>query len=126
MLLCAKYILPVTSAPFEDGAILVRDGRICDIGKIDALKLRYPEEEVVDYGLAALMPGLIDAHTHLENSVMRGLVHDVPYATWMRAVAECSTKMDASGWYHSAVLGGLDALSSGITTVADTPAVRAA
>ncbi|MBQ3106869.1 MAG: amidohydrolase family protein [Eggerthellaceae bacterium] len=126
MLLCAQYILPVTSEPFQDGAILVRDGRIRDIGKFDALKLRYPDEEVVDYGLAALMPGLIDAHTHLENSVMRGIVHDVPYATWMRAVAECSAKMDVTDWYDSAILGGLDALSSGITTVADITASGAA
>mgnify|MGYP002306087514 CR=1 FL=1 len=34
MLLCAQYILPITSEPFQNGAVLVRDGRICDIGTI--------------------------------------------------------------------------------------------
>ena len=43
MLLCAQYILPITSEPFQDGAVLVRDGVIRDIGKVDMLKLRYPE-----------------------------------------------------------------------------------
>lgn len=126
MLLCAQYILPITSEPFQDGAVLVRDGLIRDIGKVEMLKLRYPEEEIVDFGLAALMPGLVDLHTHLENSVMRGIVHDVPYTTWVMSVAEKSSKMDVSDWYDSAILGGLDALSSGITCVADITVTGAA
>ena len=36
MLLCAQYILPITLEPFQNGAVLVRDGRICDIGTIVA------------------------------------------------------------------------------------------
>ena len=104
MLLCAQYILPITSEPFQDGAVLVRDGVIRDIGKVDMLKLRYPEEEVADFGLAALMPGLVDLHTHLENSVMRGIVHDVPYTTWILSVAEKSSKMDVSDWYDLSLI----------------------
>ena len=76
--MCAQYILPITSEPFQKGAVLVRDNVIRDIGTAEMLKLRYPDEEVVDFGQAAIMPGLVDLHTHLENSVMRGIVHDVP------------------------------------------------
>lgn len=126
MLLCAQYVLPITSEPISAGAVLIRDGRIRDIGKADMLRLRYPDEETVDYGTAALMPGLIDLHTHMENSIMRGIVHDVPYITWLRAVAELSAKMEVSDWYDSAILGGLDALASGITCVADVTATGAA
>ena len=63
MLLCAHYILPITSEPIQRGAVLVRDGRIYDVGPVDILKAHYPEEEVKDFGMAALMPGLIDLHT---------------------------------------------------------------
>ena len=126
MLLCAQYILPITSEPIQRGAVLVRDGFIRDIGTTDMLKLRYPDEEVVDFGLAALMPGLVDLHTHLENSVMRGVVHDVPYTTWIMSIMEKSAKLDVGDWYDSAILGGLEALSSGITTVADITATGAA
>lgn len=126
MLLCAKYILPITSEPFQNGAVLVRDGLIRDVGKVDMLKLRYPDEEVVDYGHAALLPGLIDLHTHLENAVMRGIVHDVPYTTWIVSMLEKSAKLDVSDWYDSAILGGLEALSSGITCVADVTPTGAA
>ena len=70
MLLCAQYVLPITSEPFQHGAVLVRDGIIRDIGSVDMLKLRYPDEEVMDFGLAALLPGFVDLHTHLENSII--------------------------------------------------------
>ncbi|MEF9925244.1 MAG: amidohydrolase family protein [Raoultibacter sp.] len=126
MLLCAQYVLPITSAPIEYGAVLLRENTIRDIGKADVLKLRYPEEEVRDYGLAALLPGLVDLHTHLENSVMRGIVHDVPYSTWINSVNEKSSLMNAGDWYDSAILGGLEALSSGITCVADITSTGAA
>ena len=126
MLLCAQYVLPVTSDPIVGGAVLVRDGRIRDIGKTEMLRLRYPDEEVLDYGTAAIMPGLVDLHTHMENSIMRGIVHDVPYITWLASVAALSAKMEVSDWYDSAILGGLDALASGITCVADITTSRSA
>ena len=48
MLLCAQHVLPVSSAPIENGAVLVKDGKIADIGKADMLRIRYAEEEVRD------------------------------------------------------------------------------
>lgn len=119
MILSAKYIFPVTSEPLRDGAILVKGDKIADIGELDALRLRYPDEEVTDFGLAALMPGFVDLHTRLEKSVLRGIVADQPYSQWILSIIERSSHLEASDWYDSAILGGLDALSSGITTVSD-------
>ncbi len=126
MLICAQYVFPVTSDPISKGAVLVRDNKIADIGTADMLKLRYPDEETVDYGLAAIMPGLIDLDTRLEYAVMRGMVSDLPFAEWFLSVAEQSRKLESSDWFDSAILGGLDALSSGITTIADITASGAA
>lgn len=126
MLLTAQYVLPISSEPIHKGAVLVRDGYVRDVGSADMLCLRYPEEEVKDFGQAALMPGLVDLHTHLENAVMRGIVHDVPYVTWITSLLEYSSKMDVADWYDSAILGGLEALSSGITCVADITSTGAA
>lgn len=125
MLLCAQYILPITAEPIQKGAILVRDGYIRDVGPAEMLRLRYPDEEVIDYGMAALMPGMIDLHTHLENSIMRGIVPDQPYAQWVKSVRNVSTKLDAHDWHASTVLGGLEALSSGVTCVADVSSTGA-
>ncbi len=81
-------MLPITSEPIHNGAVLVRDGAIRDVGDAAMLKLRYPDEEVSDFGQAAILPGFVDLHTHLENAVMRGIVHDVPYATWIMTMRE--------------------------------------
>ena len=120
MLLCAQYIIPVTAQPISDAAILVRDGVIRDIGPAELLKLRYADEETIDYGTAAITPGFVDLHIHLENSVMRGIVPDQPYTNWVQAVRETGAKLDAHDWHSSSVLGGLEALSAGITCIADT------
>ena len=82
MLLFARYVIPVSAPHIENGGILVRDGKIADIGDANTLRAKYPGEEFRDFGIAALMPGFIDTHTHLEYSALRGLMFDVPYAAW--------------------------------------------
>ncbi|MDR1014652.1 MAG: amidohydrolase family protein [Coriobacteriales bacterium] len=119
MLLVARYVLPVSAPPIENGAVLVRDGLIEDVGYATKLKTRYPDEETRDFGLAAIMPGFIDTHTHLEYSAMRGLINDVPYAAWKLHISEKETLFSPKDWDDSALLGALEALYSGITTVAD-------
>jgi 5-methylthioadenosine/S-adenosylhomocysteine deaminase len=119
MLLIARYILPVSQSHIENGAVLVRDGRIEDIGYATKLKNRYPDEEQRDFGLAALMPGFVDAHTHLEYSAMRGLINDVPYAAWKLHIADKVKLFNPEDWEDSALLGSLEAVRSGITTIAD-------
>lgn len=119
MLLSAKYVFPITGEPIIDGAVLVRGNEIADIGEFSALQLRYPDEELTDYGLAAILPGFVNLHTRLEQSVLRGVVEDQPHAHWTMDMLKTGTKLENVDWYDSAILGGLDALSSGITTVAD-------
>jgi 5-methylthioadenosine/S-adenosylhomocysteine deaminase len=119
MLLVARYVLPVSSPPIENGAVLVRDGSIQDVGYATKLKTRYPDEGTRDFGLAVIMPGFIDAHTHLEYSAMRGLINDVPYAAWKLHIAEKEKLFTPEDWDDSALLGTLGAIRSGITTVAD-------
>ena len=119
MLLSAQYIIPITSEPLVNAAVLVQDGRICDIGDAESLARRYPDEEARDFGTAALIPGLIDMHTHMENSVLRGIVPDQPYISWIQAVREAGAKLDVHDWHASAVLGSLEALSAGVTCVCD-------
>lgn len=126
MLITAKYVFPVTSAPILNGAVLVRGDSIADIGDFDSLRLRYPDEVVEDFGVAAIMPGLIDLHTRIEKSVLRGVVADKPYAEWILSVLSRSLQLEQADWYDSAILGGLDALSSGITTVVDITSTGAA
>lgn len=119
MLLCAKYVIPVSRPHIENGAVLVRDDKIVEVGHALDMRLRYPDEEVRDYGVAALMPGFVDVHTHLEYAVMRGLAPDAPFVEWKRALTENEAYLTSEDWESSALLGGLEAVASGITTIAD-------
>ena len=122
MLLTAKYVIPITEPYIEDGAVLVSGDKIADVGTADDLKTKYPNEEVRDFGLSALMPGFVDLHTHLGFSVMRGMFGDLPYAQWKRAVLHTEPFMSREDWIDSARVGALEAVASGITTVADISA----
>lgn len=119
MLLCAQYVLPVSSTPIENGAILVENDKIADIGDAKMMRLRYPEEEVREFGNAALCPGMIDLSARLEDAILRGLISDVPYYAWMKDISTLRRKLSAEDCYESAYLGTLEAISSGITTVGD-------
>ena len=62
----ARFVLPVSAAPLEQGALLTIDGRIKAVGTLHALSVEYPGVPVVDFGDAVLLPPMVNAHTHLE------------------------------------------------------------
>jgi len=109
----------VSSPHIENGAILVRDGSIVEVGSASRLKALYPNEPMRDFGVAALMPGFVDAHTHLEYSAMRGLINDAPYADWKMHIDDKGQRFTTGDWEDSALLGALEIVRCGITTIAD-------
>jgi 5-methylthioadenosine/S-adenosylhomocysteine deaminase len=119
MLLLARYVLPIAGPHFEDGGVVVRGTDIVAVGTREELLATYPGEDVEDFGLAALMPGFVDPHTHIEYSVFRGAVDDLPYSRWKMAVSAKEANLEREDWRDSALLGTVEALRSGITTVAD-------
>ena len=126
MILRARYVLPITSPLIRDGAVRVQGQTITDVGPAADVIARYPQESVQDFGKAALLPGFIDAHTNLEHSVIRASELDVPFAQWTKTMIRYAGKLTKEDWYSSAVIGGLEALSCGITCVANTSATGAA
>lgn len=126
MLLLARYVLPVTGNEqfdvrgIENGAVLVRDGRIADVGHALELRRRYPTEETRDFGQAVLMPGFVDCRTRLEYATLRGITNDAPYVDWEAYILKKAAMLSPQDWEDAAILGAFEAVRSGITTVADT------
>jgi|Deesub1362A_J573_1020465.scaffolds.fasta_scaffold01832_7 5-methylthioadenosine/S-adenosylhomocysteine deaminase len=119
MILRARYVLPIEGEPIENGAVLVRKGKIDAVGKFSKLKKEYPEEEVKDFKDAAILPGFVDTHTHLEFSTFRGVTPDLPFWAWKLKLAEKSRVFSDGDWELSAEIGALEAIQSGITCIAD-------
>ena len=67
-LFCAKFILPIDGPPLEDGALLVRDGRILALGRRHEIESMVPVADLrcIDFGDSVLLPPFVNAHTHLE------------------------------------------------------------
>ena len=119
MLFSAKYVIPVTQDYIEDGAVLVSGDKIADIGKAEDLKKKYPDEEYRDLGQAALLPGFVDAHTHLDYTALRGRFDDLYYSDWKRAVLRMEPFFEEDDWLTSARMGAMELVASGVTTIAD-------
>jgi cytosine/adenosine deaminase-related metal-dependent hydrolase len=112
-------VLPISAAPIENGTVAVSpdDGRIAYVGA----RAGAPRGVDTDLGDALLLPGLVNVHTHLELTMMRGFLEDLDFAHWImrlnkvkRAVLDRETMLDA------ARLGIVEGLRAGITTYADT------
>lgn len=110
-------MLPVSAPPIENGTVVVRDGRIRYVGP----RALAPAGDDRDLGDTLLLPGLVNAHTHLELTVMRGFLEDLSFDRWIirlngvkRAVLDRERMLDSARW------GVLEGLRSGITTYADT------
>lgn len=78
MILKAAWVLPISGAPLRDGYVQVAGDRIVAVGSV--AELGNPPEAVTDLGDAVLMPGLVNAHAHLELTCYAGRLQ--PEALW--------------------------------------------
>jgi 5-methylthioadenosine/S-adenosylhomocysteine deaminase len=119
LLVAADWVLPVASPPLRDGAVLVRDGAIAAVGPRDALQAAAPDAAVEAFPDAALVPGFVNAHTHLEYGAFGGFGDGRSFAAWLAGFVGGQAALDREAIEASAALGALECLRSGVTTVAD-------
>ncbi len=81
----ARWVIPIEpDGVLHHHAVIVRDGRIIDILTQDEAALRYTTTQHIDCPGHALLPGLINAHTHAAMSLLRGIADDLPLAQWLQ------------------------------------------
>ena len=110
----ARWVLPVDAAPIEDGEVVIEDGVIAAVRSA-----RTPASGRRDLGEAVLMPGLVNAHSHLEYTALRGFLEDVPFFPWIRALTAAKAALKPEDWLWSARLGAMECLAAGVTTLGD-------
>ncbi len=103
----------------ENGALLVQGERIADLGPGEELAARHPAAETVDATGQAILPGLINVHTHTVLTVLRGTVEDMSGDAIYGYMTPISFAMQPGERAAMARLGALEALRSGCTTLAD-------
>src|SRR5438132_5039992 len=71
MIIRARTVVTMDGAPIENGAVAISGNQIADVGKFDEIRTRNAGE-IVDLGEQVLLPGLINAHCHLDYTCLRG------------------------------------------------------
>ncbi|HKX62766.1 MAG TPA: amidohydrolase family protein [Verrucomicrobiae bacterium] len=125
MTLClrARTVLPLIEPPIEDGGVCVNGDRISWCGSWKA-RPAVPDERIIDLGERILLPGLINAHCHLDYTSLAGLL-PAPrsFTDWIKGLvalkASCNTLEFAGSWQRGAGM----LLRTGTTTVADVEAM---
>src|SRR5829696_3705419 len=118
--IAAGWVLPIAGAPIESGAVLFGpDGRIYSIGPDRAVP-RPPTVPAFDFPDAALLPGLINTHTHLELTGLEGRITAPEFPAWIRSLRQLKTTRTPDDYLRAARQGLADCFAGGVTTIADT------
>jgi len=113
----ARWVLPITQPPIENGTVVETDGLITYVGPRSGA----PTGEDHDLGESILLPGLVNTHTHLELTAMRGFLEDLCFSDWIDKLRTSRNEiMDRDALLDSARLGIVEGVEAGITAYADT------
>ena len=113
----ARWVLPITQPPIANGTVVESGGAITYVGPRNSA----PAGPDYELGESILLPGLINTHTHLELTAMRGFLEDCGFAGWIDKLRQSRNEVfDAEMLLDSARLGIIEGLEAGITTFADT------
>jgi cytosine/adenosine deaminase-related metal-dependent hydrolase len=112
-ILSADWVLPVEGEPIENGAVAIEDGLIAAVGT--AAELGEGER----FRESAIVPGFVNAHTHLEYAVYAGFGDGLSFGPWIVMHMERKARLDREDMEAIARLGAAECLRSGVTTVGD-------
>jgi aminodeoxyfutalosine deaminase len=121
-IIAARYVLPISAEPIENGAVAVENDKIISVGTIEEISKQFPEKKIENFGEAVVLPGFINAHSHLEITAMRGFLDDVEddFYAWLikltKGRAEHLTERDVK---TAAVFGALEGVRAGVTCFGD-------
>ena len=123
----ARWVLPIISPVIEYGAIAVDASRIIGVGPRAEIVSKFPEDPNQDFGDAAILPGLVNAHSHLELTVMRGFLEreESDFFAWLRKLTLARLAMTGDDLLVSATCGAIEAARAGVTCVGDASSAAA-
>jgi cytosine/adenosine deaminase-related metal-dependent hydrolase len=125
VILRARRVLPVSQPPIDDGAVIISGNRISAVGAWADLKSQSREnEKILDLGEVILLPGLVNAHCHLDYTDMAGeLPPPKTFTDWIALITAAKSNWSYSEYAHSWLHGAHMLLKTGTTTVADIEAM---
>ena len=117
----ARWVLPIIFPTIEDGAVAFEKSSIIAVGPRTEIVSRFPAARAADFGEAAILPGLVNAHSHLELTVMRGFLEQEEnnFFAWLRKLTLARLAMTAEDLVVSGTCGAIEAARAGVTCMGD-------
>src|SRR2546430_8933072 len=115
----AGSVHPVTAPPITDAGVLVADAGRFAAGAAHAQVPDPPGARRVEFRDAVLVPGLVNAHTHLELTHLAGRNPEREFSRWIRTIRALKDATTPEEFDHSAEQGVRDCWMAGVTCVAD-------
>ncbi|MGD9569227.1 MAG: putative aminohydrolase SsnA [Sedimentibacter sp.] len=108
---------------FENGALFINDNVIEDIGNLEDIKSKYPQEEFVDVKNRVIMPGMICAHSHIYSAYARGMSVSKPTTDFFTVLENLWWSLDRKLTLEDVRLNALttyiESIQNGVTTLID-------
>jgi aminodeoxyfutalosine deaminase len=118
LILRSRGVLPISSPPIENGAVVIEGDKITALGPWN--DLRETPGEVVDLGEQVLMPGLVNAHCHLDFTMMRhAILPQRSFTEWIRRINAIKRSLDDDDYLAGIERGFGELRKWGTTTVAN-------
>jgi len=114
------------SDPIPDGVVVTEDGQIVYAGPA-AKAPQQPADQVIDAEGGVILPGFVNAHTHLAMTLFRGAADDMPLQAWLEErIWPAEMKLTDEDVYWGSLLGVCEMLRAGVTCFNDMYHIPAA
>src|SRR6266404_7500856 len=119
MIIRARVVVTMDGPPIDNGAVAIEVDRIVDVGAFGEIRARH-SGEIVDLGEQVLLPGLINAHCHLDYTCLRGKIPpQKSFTEWIRAINAEKATLAPKDYIASINEGFAEAKRFGTTTIAN-------
>jgi len=121
-ILTAKYVVPIASDPVINGAVAIDGHEVAAVGTAYSLTEKYPTAHIDDFGEAAILPGFVNCHSHLEVTAMRGSLDNVEndFYKWLITLTKLRGEVLSDDDINIAALAGaVEGARAGVTCFGD-------
>src|SRR5437870_1595552 len=120
-ILSADHVLPISAEPIRNGAVALERDKIVIVGRAKDLTARFPNADVEDFGEAAILPGFVNCHSHLEITAMRGTLDGVEhdFSSWLLKLNSIREGFSEKDIRIAAIAGAVEGAQAGVTCFGD-------
>jgi len=120
-ILAADHVLPISGPPIAGGSVAIDGTQIAAVGTRAQIAAQFPAAAIDDFGAAAILPGFVNCHSHLEITSMRGALDDVEhdFSAWLLRLNGIREKMSDDDIIAAAVAGATEGARAGVTCFGD-------